>query len=69
MRNATTPATPARTGFDYLAGFGFDEFFFTRGAVRPLQEFHPAEHGDPTSEGYVNNFFFRPREAGTGLAA
>lgn len=51
----------SRDVFDYLANLGFEGFFFSRGTLQPLRDFHPSEHGDPAVPGYANNFLFRPR--------
>ncbi len=47
--------------FAFLEGLGYQGFFFARGGLRPLREFDPARHGEPSSAEYANNFAFWAR--------
>ena len=49
--------------FDHLASLGYSGSFFSLQGLRPLQEYRPAEHGNPHNQHYVNNFLFRPLPA------
>jgi FkbM family methyltransferase len=50
--------------FAFLAGLGYEGSFFTHAGLRPLSEFDPARHGDPSRPEYANNFAFLPRSDG-----
>jgi FkbM family methyltransferase len=44
--------------FSFLAGLGYQGWFFARAGLRPVAEFDPARHGDPAGADYANNFAF-----------
>ncbi len=47
--------------FAWLAGLGYGGFFFCGKELRPLAEFDPARHQNPSDpESYCNNFAFLP---------
>lgn len=55
-----------RDGFDDLHRLGYEGWFFHRGRLRPVGDFHPARHQRADTErfwkspDYVNNFLFAP---------
>jgi FkbM family methyltransferase len=50
--------------FAFLDRLDYEGFFVAREGPRPLREFDPARHGQPSSEHYANNFVFVPRAGG-----
>ncbi|HKQ58145.1 MAG TPA: FkbM family methyltransferase [Candidatus Eisenbacteria bacterium] len=52
-----------RDTFAFLEGLGYVGTFFSSRGMRPVREFDPVVHGEPSSKNYVNNFVFRMRPA------
>jgi hypothetical protein len=62
------PRGGVRGVFAYLAGLGYEGFFFDAHGTRPVDAFDISIHQADGARTYVNNFVFRPR-GGRGRAA
>ena len=55
------PRGGVRGVFAFLAGLGYEGFFFDKRGLRPVQAFDPGVHQGDRARPYINNFVFTGR--------